>query len=181
MSLRLLSLRLPFKKIAYRYASQAQRIWGGVSRLELETPKAVTQNSRRTLTNHYPSPYTKIATYRDGCPFRLIHSCLLLTMQSFTQAYAVLYTVIRCHANAYSKPSGLCGSLRCYSLSCTVAYSSVCGCLFLYVYIRCLPTNNAVAYSGPRINQCYCFEAPTAPLHVLGLNAYIVRPFGHPS
>src|SRR6266566_415599 len=98
MSLRLLSLRLPFKKIAYRYASQAQRIWGGVSRLELETPKAVTQNSRRTLTNHYPSPYTKIATYRDGCPFRLIHSCLLLTMQSFTQAYAVLYTVIRYHA-----------------------------------------------------------------------------------
>src|SRR6266699_1546846 len=44
--------------------------------------------------------------------------------------------------------------LRCYSLSCTVAYFSLCGCLFL---------------------------APTAPLHVLGLNAYISWPFGHPS
>ncbi len=152
-----------------------------MSRLELETPKAVTQNSRKTLANQCPSPHTQIATYRDGCPFRLIHSCLLLVMQSLTQAYAVPYTAICRHADDYSKPSSLYGFLRCYSLSCTVAYSSVCGCLFLYVYIRCLPTNNAVAYSGPRINQCYCLEAPTAPLHVLGLNAYIVRPFGHPS
>src|SRR6266699_3166607 len=54
-------------------------------------------------------------------------------------------------------------------------------CLVLCVYICCLLTNNADAYSGLRINQCYCLRAPTAPLHVLGLNAYIVRPFGHPS
>ncbi len=55
------------------------------------------------------------------------------------------------HADAYSD---LHGFLRCYLLSCTVAYFSLCGCLFL---------------------------APTAPRHVLGLNAYISRPFGHPS
>src|SRR6266566_8001866 len=138
-------------------------------------------NGLRTRANPRASFSTKIATYRNGCPFRLIHGCLLLVLQSLTQAYAVPYTAICRHADAYSKPSGLHGFLRCYSLSCTVAYSSVCGCLFLYVYIRCLLTNNAVAYSGPRINQCYCLGAPTAPPHVLSLNAYIVRPFGHPS
>src|SRR6266699_5571124 len=69
-----------------------------MSRLELETPKAVTQNSRKTLANQCPSPHTQIATYRDGCPFRLIHSCL-------TPGHAVLY-------------SGLCGSLHGYLLSC---------------------------------------------------------------
>src|SRR6266699_4828945 len=82
-----------------------------MSRLELETPKAVTQNSRRTLANQCPSPHTQIATYCDGCPFRLIHGCLLLVLQfptrlfvviqTFTpspQAYTVSYDVIRYHA-----------------------------------------------------------------------------------
>ncbi len=32
------------------------------------------------------------------------------------------------------QPSSLYDSLRCYSLSYTVVYSRVCGCLFLYVY-----------------------------------------------
>ena len=69
-----------------------------MSRLKLETPKAVTQNSRRTLANHCLPSNIKIATYRDGCPFRLIHSCLLLVMQTLTQTYTVSYAVIRYHA-----------------------------------------------------------------------------------
>src|SRR6266566_62585 len=92
---------------------------------------------------------------------------LFVVMQTLTpspQAYTVSYDVIRYHA-----------------LLLISAHFSSCSCSFLCVYIRCLPTNNAVAYSGPRINQCYCLRAPTAPPHVLGLNAYIVRPFGHPS
>src|SRR6266566_6704771 len=97
-----------------------------MSRLELETLKAVIYNSRRTLANHCPSPYTKIATYCDGCPFRLIHNCLLLVIQTLTQTYTVSYVVIRYHT-----------------------------LLLISAY--------AVAY----------FLAPTSPLHVLGLNAYI--------
>src|SRR6266566_6153952 len=117
-------------------------------------------NGLRTCANPRASFSTKIATYRNGYPFRLIHGCLLLVLQSLTQAYAVLCTAICCPADVYSKPSGLHGFLSCYSLSCTVAYSCVCGCLFLQVYIRCLPTNNAVAYSALRINQCYRLRAP---------------------
>src|SRR6266566_9394329 len=118
MSLKLLSLRLPLKGFTYRYVSaiQLQCIWGGVSRLELETPKAVTQNSRRTLANQCLSPYTQIAIYRNGCPFCLIHGCLLLVLQSLTQTYTVPYTAICRHTDIYSKPSGLYGFLRCYSL-----------------------------------------------------------------
>ena len=81
-------------------------------------------NGLRTRANPRASFSTKIATYRNGCPFRLIHGCLLLVLQSLTQAYAVPYTAICRHADAYSKPSGLHGFLRCYSLSCTVAYFS---------------------------------------------------------
>src|SRR6266566_2752527 len=105
--------------------------------LELGT----TWSSRETAANYRASVYTKIATYRDDYHFRHILGCLLLVLQSLTQAYAVPYTAICRHADAYSKPSGLHGFLRYYSLSYTVAYSahfSSYSCSFLYVYIRCL-------------------------------------------
>jgi len=55
-------------------------------------------NGLRTRANPRASFSTKIATYRNGCPFRLIHGCLLLVLQSLTQVYAVSYTAICCHA-----------------------------------------------------------------------------------
>ena len=133
--------------------------------MELETLKAFTQNSRRTLANQCLSPYTQIVICRNGCPFRLIHGCLLLVLQSLTQAYAVPYTAICRYADAYSKPSGLHGFLRCYSLSCTVVYFSSFQLMQLLISMRLysLPpqqitqlliqspqTNNAVASSGLR-------------------------------
>src|SRR6266699_4684931 len=105
--------------------------------------------------------------------------------------------------------SSLCGSLHSYLSSYrrllqalrpirfpTMLFAIMHYCLFqlisahavahFYAFIFVASTtNNAVAYSEPLNKQRNCFLRPAfkalqAP-HVLGLNAYIVRPFGHPS
>src|SRR6266699_6530955 len=54
MSLRLLSLRLSLKGFTYRYAStiQLQRIWGGVSRLEITLERSQNRCKPSHIISH---------------------------------------------------------------------------------------------------------------------------------
>ncbi len=131
LPLRLLSLRLPFKGFTYRHASviQLQRIWGGVSRLEIilersqnrcELSRIISYQNCHLLLCSLLSPYSQ--------------SLLDVSSQDARTAY-----VRNCHQGLRGS---LCGSLRIW-FSLFLCSNSIC--------------------------------------HVLGFNAYIVRPFGHSS
>src|SRR6266566_5132819 len=121
MSLRLLSLRLSFKGFTYKYAStiQLQRIWGGVSRLEITLEQSQNRCEPSRIISHQNYHFLLFSPHSQ--------SLLETSTQDAYTAY-----VRNCH-------QGLRGSLRIW-FSLLLCSNSIC--------------------------------------HILGLNAYISRPFG---
>src|SRR6266699_5294477 len=119
MSLRLLSLRLPLKGFTYRYIStiQLQRIWGGVSRLEITL--------ERSQNRCEPS---RIISYQN-CHLLLCSPLSPLSqslLETSTQDVHTAY-VRNCH-------QGLCGSLRIW-FSLLLYSNSICHVSGLNAYI----------------------------------------------
>src|SRR6266699_5316203 len=102
-------------------------------------------------------------------------------------------TAIRCYVSTHSSPQAVCGSLRCYLVSCISVYTvifqlmrlllslyfSLHSCSFLFVVQQQITQSftkvYALAYAQPRSSNS------SASPYVLGFNAYIARPFGHSS
>src|SRR6266566_4330951 len=111
MSLRLLSLRLPLKGFTYRYIStiQLQRIWGGVSRLEITL--------ERSQNRCEPS---RIISYQN---------CHLLLCSPFS-----LYSQLLLEKLYLRHAYGLRGSLRVH-FSLLLCSNSICHVLGFNAYI----------------------------------------------
>ncbi len=93
-------------------------------------------------------------------------------------------TAIRYYVLRLPQPSRLYRSLYCYSVSCISAYMTIVQLISqlirLFVSIRltqlCIQAY-VLVYVQSRSFNSFSSASP----HILGLNAYIVRPFGHPS
>ena len=138
----------------------------------------------RTPAHHSPPKLPPIAMVAPFVSFTVAYSwsCspllksmrfptqLFVVIQTFTpspQAYTVSYDVIRYHALLFIS-----------------AHFSLCGCLFLYIYIvaqQQITQSLIEAYALTNAITSEPHSSFSASLHILGHNAYIVRPFGHPS
>src|SRR6266566_793783 len=112
--------------------------------------------------------------------FISVYAVSLRLMRAFTQTP----TAIRCYVLRLPQPLRLYRSLHCYSVSCISAYVTIVQLisqlirLFVSICLTQLCTQAyALAYAQSRSSNSSSSASP----HVLGLNAYIVRPFGHPS
>src|SRR6266566_7914386 len=104
-------------------------------------------------------------------------------------------TAIRCYVSTHSSPQAVCGSLRCYLVSCISVYTvifqlmrlllslyfSLHSCSFLFVVQQQITQSLIKAYALAYAQSRSSNSSSSASPHVLGLNAYIARPFGHSS
>jgi len=93
-------------------------------------------------------------------------------------------TAIRCYADTYSSPQAVYGSLRSYSVSYISAYATIVQFISqlirLFVSIR-LTQLRTQAYTLTYTQSRSSNSSSSASPHILGLNTYIARPFGHSS
>src|SRR6266566_467147 len=122
------------------------------------TPNAVTPNGSGTHANLRPSPHIKIATYRDGCPFRLIHALFLFQLMRFPfSLYAFLLKPLQLFVAtccAYLSPQG-------YTVLYTVIRYPVFQLIRLFVSIRLTQLRTqayALAYAQPRSSNSSSFS-----------------------
>src|SRR6266566_9044080 len=166
-----------------------------MSRLELQMRSPRIRNSKcsypEQLRNSYELP--PIAAHQNchlsqwlpisshSCTiFISAHTVSLRLMRALTQTP----TAIRCYMLRLPQPLRLHRSLHCYSISCISAYMTIVQLisqliqLFVSIRLTQLRTQTyALAYTQSRNSNS---SSSTSP-HILGLNAYIIRPFGHPS
>src|SRR6266566_1104094 len=112
--------------------------------------------------------------------FISIHAVSLRLIRALIQTP----TVIRCYVLRLPQPSRLYRSLHCYSVSCISAYVTIVQLISqlirLFVSIRLTQLRiqaYALVYAQSRSSNSSSSASP----HILGLNAYIARPFGHSS
>src|SRR6266566_5099508 len=93
-------------------------------------------------------------------------------------------TAIRCYVLRLPQPSRLHRSLHCYSVSCISAYMTIVQLIsqFIRLFVSiCLTQLRTQAYVLVYAQSRSSNSSSSTSPHILGLNAYIARPFGHSS